>query len=151
MANFVLLSRGVNAESIYTKYTLTWDYIGLSLKGRSSGNITLFQLPAGSKVEGVQVKHTEQFAGLSGSLKVSVGSPANPQLFTIPTQDLVATPVTNTNILEQGGLFTSGTIAAEDVVLNVISSIGSLDRLTAGSVDVYVKYFYVKTPQVDAP
>lgn len=135
----------------YTKFTVDYATIAAIIGAATSGNIPLFSLPNFSLVMGIIVKHTVQFAGVGGTLKVSVGTTGTATQLTAATADLVATAVANTayqktNTPDIGAETSGGTNVSVGVVLNVVSSVGNLTLLTAGSVDIYVLYASVSTP-----
>ena len=148
MANYGLIQQGIQYKEVYAKFTLSWDAIAFLLGATTSGNVTLFTLPQAGKVTGVTIKHSQQFTGITGPLTVSLGIASNVVLFTTATIDLVANAVADNTLLESGGLFNSGQLSKVDVVAHFISSSGAFTSLTAGSVDLYVKYLSVSTPNV---
>ena len=102
-----------------------------------SGNVALFTLPAYAIIDSIIVKHTAVFAGVAGTLKVSVGTSGAATQFTAASADLVATAVADT-AFQKTDSPDNATVAATNVVLNVVSSSGNLSGLSAGSVDIYV-------------
>jgi hypothetical protein len=110
----------------------------------TSQAITLFTLGAGSKILGVEVKHSVAFSGGTiNAMTVSVGNASSATAYTSAYDIYQA--VLNTN-LQETALFKAGTAAAVDVLATFTSTAGNLVAATAGSVDIKVLYLNVTTP-----
>ncbi len=131
----------------YTKFTVNFADMN-ALGAVVSGDIPLFTIPQGGKFLAAMVKHSAQFAGVAGTLKVSIGKTGTAAFFTAATADLVATAVADGTLQETPGLFKSGQLSALPVVMNCVSGTGNINLLTAGSVDAYILWTPVSTPNV---
>ncbi len=107
--------------------------------------INLFTLGKGSKVLGVNIKHSVAFAGGTiNAVTVSVGSAIVGAAGFAAAYDIFAA-VANTSLQETAG-FKSGGYDAQTVYAVFTSTAGNLDTATAGSVDIDILVADVTTP-----
>lgn len=127
-----------NSAPQWSKYTV--PYTALTANATTQ-QVTLFNLPAKGKIQGVTIKHSAAFtkSGLT-AMTVSVGSSGTPAGYA-PAFDVFQS-VSNTAQYDDGGNF-SLTAAAHDVIAQFTSTgtnlgNGTTTTLTAGSVDIWV-------------
>lgn len=122
---------------VYRKCTIT--YADLTTAGTSQA-ITLFTLPAHSKILGVCVKHSEAFSGGSlSTMTVSVGRATAATDYTAAADIFAAVADTT---LQETSMFKASTDAAVALLATFTGS-HNVNTATAGSVDVYVCYLNV--------
>lgn len=127
------------AGTRYRKFTIDWDAFKAIIGAATSGNVPLFTLPQAGLILYCKVIATVQFAGVGGTFKVSVGTTGTATLITAASADLVATAIAVTTFTEgPSAAKCLGSNAAVGLVVNAVSTVGNINTLTAGSVDVYV-------------
>jgi len=126
----------------YRRFTI--PYTDLNTTAGTNKAISLFTLPQAGKVLGVFVKHSASFTGGSiSAVTVSVGKAGTVTHFT-STFDILQAAADTT--VQETSLFKSGQLTSLAVIADFISTSADLDKLTAGSVDIYVLYLNVTTP-----
>lgn len=107
----------------------------------ASQDVALFTMPAGAVVTYVSLKHSIQFSGGAlDTITVSVGTAADPDFYTNGyTFDVQSQAVADTTYLEAlaPGRITN---ASHAVIMQFLSTGGTLDEATAGSVTAEVCY-----------
>lgn len=137
------LNPGMGSKVRYEKFTVDYATIAAIIGAAVSGNVSLFTLPQRGVIMYAFVHCTTQFAGVAGTLKVSVGDAGSATKFTAASADFVATQTDQeTTVMKQETADTA-------VLLNVVSSSGNLSGLSAGSVDIYL--LYVPVPALYLP
>ena len=113
------------------KYTVARTALTAAVATQS---VVLFNLPANSKLIGVNVKHSTPFTGgtLTG-MTVSVGKTGNATLYTEAFNIYQAAADTT---FQDTTLFKSGSAAAEDVLAFFTAVGGNVNAASTGSVDV---------------
>ncbi len=123
----------------YRKFTIDWDAFKAIIGANTSGNVPLATIPQAGAILYCMVRHTAQFTGVGGTFKVSVGTTGSATLITAASADLVATAVAETTYTEGPSAAKAlGSHAAVGLVVNAVSTVGNINTLTAGSVDIYV-------------
>lgn len=116
-----------------TKYTVGFASVQTAALTNA---VTLFNLPARGKIQGITIKQSTAFAGTSiSAVTVSVGQSGGSATAYSATHDIFAA-VSNTAFLDDGGHF-SATFAAHDVTANFTAVGANLSALNAGSVDIW--------------
>lgn len=128
---------GLEDDMAISKFTAT--HTQLQAAGLAN-NITLFTLPAGAILEDVKIKHSTAFAGAGiTAYTVSVGITGNLAKYASAFDVLQAVAATTMQV--SSGTFTESHTATTAVKIAAESLGGNLDASTAGSVDVWVRYW----------
>ena len=123
------------------RFTITHSDLTASA---STQSITLFTLGAGSKILGVNIKHSTAFSGGSlTSMTVSVGSSAAGNDGFATAFDIFQT--VGATVLQETAEFKSATSVSQSVTATFTGS-HNVDTATAGSVDIDVLVMDVTTP-----
>lgn len=103
-----------------------------------------FQIPQGGAMCGAKVHATVAFAGPSiSAMTVSLGVTGTATFFTAAFDIFQA--VGNT-VLQETSMFKSGSAIAVTVLANFVATGANLSALNAGSVDLYIYWLNVSTP-----
>jgi hypothetical protein len=127
----------------------------LAIAATSSGQLPLvynqgalaFNIPAGGLMLGVRIHHTVSFAGGGPltAMTVAVGNAGTANFFA-PAFDIFQAAANNT--LQETALFKAGTVAAVPVTVTFTATGGNLSQLTAGSVDIWLYWLNVSSPNL---
>jgi len=125
------------------KYTIT--YKDANDTAGTSKTITLFTLPQGAMVLACRTKHTVAFAGASiTDMSFVVGIAGTTNQFAADLD--IDAAVANTTLNQANGPTSAVGHAKIDVIATIGSTGANLTALTAGSVDVYLVYVDITTP-----
>jgi hypothetical protein len=124
------------------KFTIPYNHASLNVAA-TSANVTLFTAPTGTFCHGSVLKASAQFtySGFGGSLNLTVGgNSANfDEWSTISHVVTNATSNTHYNAQAVNSTFFSGnSFASTDIKARFAGSMGDLNTLNAGSVDIYL-------------
>ena len=120
----------------WRKYTAAFGDFAVA---DTTGAATLFSLPAGGVIEYARIKHSTQFAGTGiTALVASVGVAGETDKYS-QEFDLLQATGDNVEVLDflPG---TEGHAAAANILLTLTATGADLDQLSAGNVDVWVKW-----------
>ena len=109
-----------------------------------TGDVLLFNLPAGGKILGVTIKASTAFVGTT-TLTVSVGTGASGTVDAFASAFDIKAAVSDTNF-QDSGQYKSLHFSGDAVYAHFIATVANLDQLTTGTVDIFVTFLNVTTP-----
>jgi hypothetical protein len=118
------------------------------LRSTSIAGSPLFQIPAGGKVLGVEVKASVAFTGTGPLTALTASLGKNGGTTTLFTSAFDIFQAVGDTVLQETALYKLGQRSALVPAVNFVATGGNLNVLTAGSVTITILFENVTTPSI---